>query len=127
MTAWLVTRHIFYNLMLWSCIRYALSLQHSTRPVQENWAWGRNATWGLVGLLCILQCILFVWLTMIFKVAWKVLTGKGAEDNRSDEESNDEGDVVATRQADDSASIITPPLSPMPAQASMGMLKKRGR
>jgi len=90
MAAWVATRHVFYNMMVWSCIRYARSLEFSTKPVQGNWAMGRAATWSLVGLLAILQCILFVWLTMIFKVAWKVISGQSAEDSRSDEESNDE-------------------------------------
>lgn len=42
-----------------------------------------------VTLLSLLQVITLVWLYMIFRVAYKVVTGTGAEDTRSDDE--DEG------------------------------------
>ncbi|UZJ56584.1 hypothetical protein CBS101457_005904 [Exobasidium rhododendri] len=90
LAAWIVTRHVFYNIMVWSCIRHVRSMESFPKPVDAYWSMGRTAIWTLAGLLCVLQCILFVWLTMIFKVAWKVISGQNAEDSRSDEESIDE-------------------------------------
>lgn len=43
-----------------------------------------------VGMLVILQIITLVWLYMILRVAWKVLSGGGADDTRSEDE--DEGE-----------------------------------
>jgi acyl-CoA-dependent ceramide synthase len=98
LAAWIITRHVFYNLTVWSCVRYARSLELKPKPVEANWAAGRASTWTLVGLLCILQCILFVWLSMILRLAWKVISGQSAEDTRSDEESPDEEEEEAAEE-----------------------------
>lgn len=42
--------------------------------------------WAFLGLLGGLQVITLVWFWMIIKVAYKVLTGQGADDSRSDDE-----------------------------------------
>lgn len=44
---------------------------------------------GFFWLLSMLQVITLVWLYMIGKVAYKVVTGTGAEDTRSDDEGDD--------------------------------------
>lgn len=85
MACWVITRHVFYGAMLWSCIRYATSL---TGPTDDS-----SMAWGLTILLCALQCLLCIWLVMICKLAWKVISGQAAEDERSDEESPDEEEI----------------------------------
>ncbi|EOD49460.1 putative longevity-assurance protein [Neofusicoccum parvum UCRNP2] len=46
--------------------------------------------WAFLGLLGGLQVITLVWLYMIIQVAYKVLTGQGADDTRSDDEGDEE-------------------------------------
>lgn len=85
MACWVITRHIFYGLMLWSCIRYSNSLKG---PTDDS-----SMAWSLTILLCALQCLLCLWLVMICKLAWKVVSGQAAEDERSDEESPGEEEI----------------------------------
>jgi beta-lactamase regulating signal transducer with metallopeptidase domain len=110
MACWIITRHIFYGIMLSSCIRYAQSLQ----PHQHT-----TVTWTLVTLLGALQCLLCIWLTMICRLAYKVVSGQAAEDERSDEGSEDEEEVKridlneasAMIPAQNNHSSITSPIS----------------
>ncbi|KAF9640811.1 hypothetical protein BFW01_g12617 [Lasiodiplodia theobromae] len=53
--------------------------------------------WAFLGLLGGLQVITLVWLWMIIQVAYKVLTGQGADDTRSDDE-GDEDESVDTEK-----------------------------
>ena len=51
---------------------------------------GVNLTF--LSMLLLLQIILLIWFWMIINVAWKVVTGRGAEDSRSDDEGEEEED-----------------------------------
>ncbi|ORY17237.1 TLC domain-domain-containing protein [Clohesyomyces aquaticus] len=51
--------------------------------------WNPTIRWGFLSLLLALQVILLFWFTLIVKVAYKVITGQGAEDNRSSDEDED--------------------------------------
>ena len=78
--------------MLYSCIgvaRYMLpEVPGATRA--DYWGFRTFTALSLVVLLCVLQVILCIWLVMIFRVAIRVITGKGAADTRSDVESEED-------------------------------------
>jgi len=66
---------------------------HSLGSHPERTCFTKNLHMGFFYLLSGLQVITLVWLYMIGKVAYKVVTGTGAEDTRSDDEGDgEEGD-----------------------------------
>ena len=89
MLSWLVTRHLLYMMVVWSCVVESKQL-NSFHAI--DWSRGDVFSEGsyatLIGLLCGLQVILLIWFTMILKVAYRVLTKAGATDSRSDDESS---------------------------------------
>ncbi|GAM82716.1 hypothetical protein ANO11243_007000 [Dothideomycetidae sp. 11243] len=113
---WFVTRHIFFPMICWSvyrdipvvmpggCYDPSTRMKDSTNGGNEIWRNIVHAYKGgegpvcfnevlrlsYLGLLLTLQLLITVWFTMICRVAYGVLSGKGAEDSRSDDE--DEGD-----------------------------------
>lgn len=95
MLSWLVTRHILYMFVVWSCV-YESRLTNSFHPI--NWRTGdffsKEAHHTLIALLLALQVILLTWFYMILRVAYRVLTKNGAVDSRSDAESSLEDDEV---------------------------------
>ncbi|EST09594.1 TRAM/LAG1/CLN8 homology domain protein [Kalmanozyma brasiliensis GHG001] len=100
MVSWLVTRHILYMRVVWSCITDTLKVM-SFRPT--NYLTGdyftRTAYFTLIGLLCALQIILLMWFYMICRVAYRVVTKAGAVDSRSDAESSYEDDDLQMVEA----------------------------
>jgi very-long-chain ceramide synthase len=61
--------------------------------------------YGFFALLSALQVLTLIWFGMVLGVAYRVLTGKGAQDSRSDDEADEEeGDVYFT---DDDVSLHT--------------------
>lgn len=68
-------------------------LDHLTQPFRDPVGlvcWNNGIKWVFLGLLLALQCVLLVWFSMILKVAYKVVSGQGADDTRSDDEDDDE-------------------------------------
>ncbi|KAF2469485.1 longevity assurance proteins LAG1/LAC1 [Lindgomyces ingoldianus] len=51
--------------------------------------WNPTIRWSFLYLLLALQVILLFWFAMVIKVAYKVITGQGADDDRSDDEDED--------------------------------------
>lgn len=116
MVGWIVGRHGFYNRITWSVYK------DSTRIIEPGCYHvptgklvpGQEVNWRIVSdtftfqtdvvcysvpvqrtflvLLVGLQIITLLWLCMIFKVAWRVMTGAGADDTRSEDEAEDEDD-----------------------------------
>ncbi|KAI6105631.1 TLC domain-containing protein [Pisolithus sp. B1] len=85
--SWLVTRHVLFVIAIKS------AWFDSVRLVPENgWAPERGAYFShfthqsFVSLLVFLEVLQVVWFWMICRVAWRVLTGQGASDHRSDED-----------------------------------------
>ena len=57
--------------------------------------WNDNIKWGFLTMLLTLQGVLLIWFGMILRVAYKVLSGQGANDTRSDDEDEDEEEAEA--------------------------------
>merc|ERR1711939_1232417 len=115
-TAFSLNRHILYLWVCWSiyahipeeiqygCYKGSVEDLQGPYPTPNDWdhltqpfrdpvglvCWNNNIKWTFLGMLLALQCIMILWFVLICKVAYKVVTGQGAEDNRSDDE--DEGD-----------------------------------
>ena len=53
--------------------------------------WNDNIKWTFLGMLLALQCVCYsCWFGMIIRVAYKVLSGQGADDTRSDDEDEED-------------------------------------
>ena len=105
MASWIVTRHVFYSIMLYSCIRHSRKLGADGRDA--------SISWTLVSLLMALQCLLLIWLVMILKLAWRVVSGQAAADDRSDNEmdDDDDDDEISAEQTTNRSNNVGPFLS----------------
>jgi acyl-CoA-dependent ceramide synthase len=55
--------------------------------------WNPSMRYGFLALLLALQFILLLWFTMIIKVVYKVVSGQGADDVRSEDECDDNDEI----------------------------------
>ena len=116
--SWFVTRHIFYNMVCYSIYAHVPSTpdfpygcfdSRTGKKITED---GGNAIWSnimasfdhpggevcfnnrirmsFLSLLMALQVLTLIWFGMIIRVAYRVISGKGAQDTRSDDEGDDE-------------------------------------
>lgn len=87
MLVWVITRHIAYAFVWWTCYKDAPALIRFSDRL--DLVWGHALTpmsyAVFLVLLAILQGILLIWFGMIVNVAVRVLTQKGAIDSRSDD------------------------------------------
>ena len=126
---WLITRHVLYMWVWYSiyahipqeikygCYQGSVQDLQGPFPTPNDWdhltqpfrdpvglvCWNNNIKWAFLTMLLALQCILLAWFVMIIRVAYKVLTGQGADDVRSDDEDEFEEEEVSSR--DDKASF----------------------
>lgn len=93
LVSWLVTRHLFFGLVV-----IKSTWKDLPRLVPYEWAPERNhyfthsAYIMYISSLCALQVLQIVWFWMICRVAWRVVRGENAADERSDEGSDGEED-----------------------------------
>jgi acyl-CoA-dependent ceramide synthase len=125
MVTWLVARHILYMAVCWSIyahipeeIQYGCyrggdldlegplpvpnDIDHLTQPFRDPVGlvcWNDRIKWVFLGLLLALQCVQLVWFSMILRVAYKVLSGEGADDTRSDDEDDEDEDEEVEEMA----------------------------
>jgi len=87
--SWFVTRHVLFILVIISVARNDFAKTKFGPDQVRNKDLGNLMSYGFTGSLVAFQIIQMIWFTMICRVAWRVLTGKGAEDVRSDDEGDD--------------------------------------
>ncbi|CAO3637113.1 unnamed protein product [Mucor hiemalis] len=86
---WPITRHIFFSIVTWSVA------VEPARYFTLEWNPSEGKYFSLftqkifVGLLMMLNVIMFYWFLMIVKVIAKLFQGSGADDIRSDDEEDD--------------------------------------
>lgn len=91
MVSWFITRHILYNIVLWSCTFDCPRLiPYASADFSRGRYLNKPTHSAFVTLLVALQVILCIWFGMIVKVAWRVISGDGAVDSRSDEETTED-------------------------------------
>jgi len=93
MVGWLVTRHILFVIVIMS--------MYTDMPYYIAFKWDpegghylTNRVYiGFLALMSMLQVLQLIWFSTILRVAYRVIAGRGAEDDRSDDEDGeDEGD-----------------------------------
>jgi very-long-chain ceramide synthase len=134
LVVWFVTRHIIYNIVCQSilidmpvyfpfgCYDSMTGARVSTdggsailanvlQPFNDPQGivcFNKNIQYGFLGLLLALQVLTLIWFGMILRIAYGVLTGKSAEDTRSDDEASD----LEIEEVDDLEWEIEKPASP---------------
>jgi acyl-CoA-dependent ceramide synthase len=84
MLAWIATRHVLYGIVLWSVyFELPSMLPYDWRP-QDGYFNSFYSHQAFFGLLLALQLIIIVWFTMICRVAYRAVTGRGVDDERSE-------------------------------------------
>lgn len=128
MVSWLVTRHVLYLRVLWSCIYDSVKVI-SFRPASEAGNYFTHTNYvTLIVLLCALQVILLMWFYMICRVAYRVVTKAGAVDSRSDAESSFEDDEVqAIEDAHTANGNGSHPLAQQAASTTSSSARKRSK
>ncbi|EMG50461.1 Ceramide synthase component, putative [Candida maltosa Xu316] len=90
--SWVVLRHGVYNYIFYHTWHKSVDLMKNAKCIEgliQKRCWTDGIINTFLGLLGGLQIITCIWMYLIFKVAYKVVTGKGAEDVRSDEDDTD--------------------------------------
>lgn len=155
MITWFFARHVCYLGVCWSvytyisgdvrdeCYRGPASDLEGPFPVPDDYQHLIQPFLDPTGLVCMntgigqvflvvllaLQGLLLIWLWMIVKVAYKVLSGEGADDTRSDDE-NSEAKAEDTRDPIDQIHLCVEarpyvPLSNLPIEKEVGFDEMR--
>jgi very-long-chain ceramide synthase len=116
MVSWFIARHCIYLSVCYSvyahvpqeikfgCYHGSTTDLKGPIPTPNDWdhltqpfrnpvglvCFNENIKWTFLGLLLSLQGVLLIWFGMIMRVAYKVLSGQGADDSRSDDEDEEE-------------------------------------
>ena len=135
MVTWFAVRHIAYlavcysiardylRIVTFGCFKGSNANQIGPFPPPDGYSYllqpfldpnglacqTRTTTGIFVFLLLFLQGILVVWFGMIIGVAYRVLTGRGSEDPRSDDEQDDEEDVDDLEKEESHTSSVPKP------------------
>ncbi|GAB7356950.1 hypothetical protein MBLNU459_g7793t1 [Dothideomycetes sp. NU459] len=123
--SWFVARHVFYLAVCWSiyvdvpvempygCYNVETGVQtsldggsdilsnvmHAYTNTGSDVCFNSRIHYTFLALLLALQVITIVWFGMICRVAYRVLSGKGADDTRSDDEGDEELDEGGDEEA----------------------------
>ena len=145
---WLLTRHVAFPLVCWSIWAqvaqngvmpygcYDTSSSIGTRISRDGgsavWAnivqafahpdgvvcFNRRIQLGFFALLMALQALTLIWFATIVRIAYAVVSGRGAQDARSDDEASEpepEGEGEGDGEADDDDDVLDPALEESPA------------
>jgi very-long-chain ceramide synthase len=148
MLTWFLARHVGYLTVCYSVWRHIpqeiaygcyaggdLDLR-GPMPVPAGWdylalpfldpvglvCWNDGIKWVFLSLLLALQVVLLIWFTMICKVAYKVVSGEGADDTRSDDEDDEEDDEEEDEDEEDEPDQKSPAVNGqvVPKKKSLG-------
>ncbi|CDH55127.1 longevity-assurance protein [Lichtheimia corymbifera JMRC:FSU:9682] len=88
--AWPITRHGFFTVIIWAtAFEPHKYLDMKWEPEKGKYFTPSTQKMYLT-LFLLLDCIMIYWFSMIVKVVYRVIQGKGAEDTRSDDEDEEE-------------------------------------
>lgn len=102
--AWVILRHGLYNYLFFYTYSITDRIWEEGKcvaGVNQIRCLGPNVIGVFLSLLGGLQILMMVWMYLIIKVAYKVITGTGAEDVRSDEDDTDFEDEHDDKNEDD--------------------------
>ncbi|KAL9085178.1 MAG: hypothetical protein Q9165_007709 [Trypethelium subeluteriae] len=124
---WIIARHVLYLTVCWTIhadVPYTMLygcydsmsgartstdggneiLRHILQPFRDpggEVCFNQNIRLSFLGLLLALQSVMLLWLVMILKIAWSVISGNAADDSRSD----DEGEAVEDDSQDEKEAL----------------------
>jgi very-long-chain ceramide synthase len=152
MIVWFVARHICYMAVCWSvyahlpeetnygCYRGSATHLEGPLPVPNDYNHLIQPFFDPTGLVCfndgimkvflgvllVLQGILLIWLSMIVNVAYKVVSGEGADDTRSDDEDSESDEGEAEDPIDRIRLCVEPrPYTNLPIEKEVGFEEMR--
>ena len=134
MVTWILARHIFYLIVVHSawadapvviqngCYRGKAGAITGPYPSPNNYihllepfrdpeglvCWNNQIRWGFLAALLFLQGLTLIWFGMIVRVAIMVLKGGDADDVRSDDEGNAEGEDIEEEDMEHDAVELPP-------------------
>jgi len=82
--SWFITRHVLFNIAIWSLYTEANSFIPFIWDPEQGRYWTRGTWISFVSMLVSLQVLQIIWFWTICRVAWRVISGQGAQDDRSD-------------------------------------------
>ncbi|CEL02514.1 TLC domain-containing protein [Aspergillus pseudodeflectus] len=153
MVTWLISRHIFYPLLCWSIFKdvpaamsygcysgttaemistngYPDQITHLFYPfldIDGPICMNRTIKWLFLSSLLSLQALSLIWFSMVVRVAVGVLRTGNAEDTRSDDEDEDEEEVVGSPKEIPTGNAIPAEVSTPEWRRSNGHVRPRGR
>ncbi|KAF7776200.1 hypothetical protein Agabi119p4_4593 [Agaricus bisporus var. burnettii] len=89
LVSWFITRHILFLFVIKSTVIDAPKIIPPEWSSETGRYLSRPAHTAFSAMLLALQVMQCVWFWLICRVAWRVLSGKGAADARSDDEGSD--------------------------------------
>ncbi|KAJ3994204.1 TLC domain-containing protein [Lentinula boryana] len=92
MVTWFVTRHVLFPVAIKSVIFDLPRLVPFDWDPERGYYSTKGSHAMFYCCLLALEAIQMIWFAMIVRVAWRVVTGQGATDVRSDEEGDDDND-----------------------------------
>jgi len=128
MVTWFLARHVFYNAICWSLyadvfnkVMFAgcydpvsgqmvssgggdavsSNVLHAYMEDAGPVCFNPRLKYGFLALLLALQVITLLWFSMICRVAYNVISGRGADDSRSDDEGEEEEEEEEELDLDD--------------------------
>ncbi|EEB07011.1 sphingosine N-acyltransferase Lag1 [Schizosaccharomyces japonicus yFS275] len=91
MLSWVYTRHYLYSRIVSVVIHHLPTIIGGLRlDLASGFLFNRPIYYNFIFLLVFLQVLVYLWFAMIVKVAFRVVTGAGAVDSRSDDEGGDQ-------------------------------------
>ncbi|KAK2466171.1 hypothetical protein APHAL10511_001813 [Amanita phalloides] len=91
LVSWLITRHVLFLFVIKAVYDAPKFLDYNWNPKAGSYL-NTSVHWCFNILLMSLQVIQLFWFWMICRVAWRVVSGRGAADERSDDESDDKAE-----------------------------------
>jgi len=96
--AWIVTRHWYFGQMLYSvAFETVQMIPFDWRP-EDGYFFNKVSYRAFVILLGVLQILFCAWLWTILSLAWSVVSGAGADDERSDDEGEEDESSPASQE-----------------------------
>ena len=90
MISWVVTRHFFYGYIVYSLWFESRQYIELKWVPEEEYYFSANVKGIYLSLLISLQLLIYFWFYLICRVAYRVIKGDSAHDNRSDSEEGSE-------------------------------------
>ncbi|KAG9296534.1 hypothetical protein G9A89_015126 [Geosiphon pyriformis] len=90
MVSWVITRHYFYGYIIYSTWVQPGQYIETKWSYEEEHYFTQGVQWFFLALFLSLQAIIIFWFVLICQVAFRVVRGDNAHDNRSESESGEE-------------------------------------